>query len=400
MQKITTSYYDLGCDPELFFEKNGKIIPSEKVIPEQLWFLQEYNNPTNDVPLTQRKKYSGVVVQDGIQVELNPRASHCREILANDLRRLFTIIKKQLDKKENKGVKLNFEQVVKVSKATLNKSSSKCRTFGCMPSFNAYLPKEDNISRITVDPSVYLYRGGGGHIHIGLDNESLKKLKQDYAKAVKVFDIIVGNTCVIIDRHPLNVERRKNYGKAGEYRTPKYGLEYRTLSNFWLKDYRLFSLVTGLSRIAINFTTKSTEKNNYVDKLLSLVNEEDIINAINNNDKELALKNFNKVKAFIVGHLFEDDSGNPLTKKRLLLFEHFMSKPLNYWFKEDSLTQWTTKENHQIGGFERFLEDKVLKDYQKTYKNDYSMPQPVFVNNNYYGSTDSKFVGWDYGQRI
>ena len=79
-----------------------------------------------------------------------------------------------------------------------------------------------------------------------------KALHEDPLLAVKILDIVVGNTCVIMDRAPSQVERRKVYGRAGEYRLPAHGIEYRTLSNFWLRSYQLTHLVFSLARFAIN----------------------------------------------------------------------------------------------------------------------------------------------------
>src|SRR3546814_17499888 len=39
------------------------------------------------------------------------------------------------------------------------------------------------------------------------------------------------------------VKRRSMYGAAGAFRTKPYGVEYRVLSNAWLKDSKLMSWV-------------------------------------------------------------------------------------------------------------------------------------------------------------
>jgi len=105
---------------------------------------------------------------------------------------------------------------------------------------------------------------------------------------------VVGNTLVLLDRDESNITRRKNYGRAGEYRPKPYGLEYRVPSNFWLKHYVLWSLASGLMRNTIMHYRLKQTKN-----LLKRFDMKDIRNAINNNDYDLALQNFMKYAEFL-----------------------------------------------------------------------------------------------------
>lgn len=44
-------------------------------------------------------------------------------------------------------------------------------------------------------------------------------------------DLHLGVPSLVLDK---DTERRKLYGKAGAFRPKPYGVEYRTLSNFWI----------------------------------------------------------------------------------------------------------------------------------------------------------------------
>src|SRR5690606_27611941 len=72
-----------------------------------------------------------------------------------------------------------------------------------------------------------LLRTAGGHIHVGYDNPD----NAMSADIVLAMDVMLGVPSVLIDG---DTRRRQMYGKAGCFRFKEYGLEYRTLSNFWI----------------------------------------------------------------------------------------------------------------------------------------------------------------------
>lgn len=92
-------------------------------------------------------------------------------------------------------------------------------------------------------------RTTAGHIHLGaieLKDQSLVE------QTVKVLDLFLGVPSVLIDPER---ERRKLYGKAGCFRFGKsyVGLEYRSLSNFWLKSEELMGWVYDNTKLAVDF---------------------------------------------------------------------------------------------------------------------------------------------------
>lgn len=91
--------------------------------------------------------------------------------------------------------------------------------FGCEPDYNAWTGMENPKPQ----PAHPFMRSAGGHVHI--------ETKQDKDSVIRACDLFLGVPSVLMDS---GTERRKLYGKAGACRYKHYGVEYRTLSNFWI----------------------------------------------------------------------------------------------------------------------------------------------------------------------
>ena len=71
---------------------------------------------------------------------------------------------------------------------------------------------------------------------------------------IRMMDLFVGIPSLIIDHDPTSVKRRDLYGGAGTHRIKeKYGVEYRSLSNFWFKSPKLTRLIYKLTRFTYEF---------------------------------------------------------------------------------------------------------------------------------------------------
>lgn len=99
----------------------------------------------------------------------------------------------------------------------------KAHIFGCEPDYDAWELKI-NAKPKAPNPN---FRTCGGHIHVGLDVEDI----HDKIRLVKCMDTVLGLWSVIEDP---DKERKQLYGKAGAFRPKSYGVEYRTLSNYWI----------------------------------------------------------------------------------------------------------------------------------------------------------------------
>lgn len=326
----------LGADPELFLrDEKGAIVPSDVLIPED---------------------GLGGVVRDGVQAELHPGAFVCRASMGNQLKLIITGL---ADRARTKGLRLDFSQVIEIPKAQFDKLPMTSKLLGCMPSLNAY-----KVAPIRVNPNTYRKRSAAGHIHLGLSPLILENGKD--VLLVKLLDAILGNTCVMIDRDPQAAVRRRNYGRAGEYRRPKHGLEYRTLSNFWLRDYKLFSFVTAVARLAVNLVGPQNKE--LANKLLESVDQKKVVKAINQNDLELAKENWQIVRQFILDHSNAYSSGiYPLI---MPMFDHFLKKieeeGLDYWFPIDkTVKRWTESWEGHSWGWETFINGTVFTDMNR-----------------------------------
>lgn len=348
----------LGADPELFLldTRTNQIIGSEKVIPKE---------GTQDDPYNR-------VVRDGVQVEFNPCAATCRESVRHNLARCFTQLREVLNK--TKDIKPVFNVTVKVSQKEMNQLHPDSRIFGCKPSFNIYNEGTDKTSKIEVDPLTYLNRSAGGHIHMGrVAGYAENKLLDNPQRTIQMLDILVGNTCVLMDRDPGNKERRKVYGKAGEYRTPPHGLEYRTLSNFWLQSYPLASFVLGMTRFSLHLLAHSTKENPYEELILNTVDINDIRTAIDTNNKTLAMKNFRKIQRALLKFSKVDETDSqqytriPLNNKNIKDFHYFIKKGVKHWFPNDPMQNWdVNNKNHTLNlGWETFLMERVRPALKK-----------------------------------
>lgn len=128
-------------------------------------------------------------------------------------------------------------------------------TFGCSPDFDAY---NAGAPHPRVDPRALKTNGGewrfaGGHIHLGYSKEDVPPFV-----AAQFADLWLGLPSV---RHDKQGKRRELYGKAGRYRPTKYGIEYRTLSNFWLFDPGLLAQVASHAEaLAVYLSNTPTKK--------------------------------------------------------------------------------------------------------------------------------------------
>lgn len=104
--------------------------------------------------------------------------------------------------------------------------------FGCSPDFNAHKQGEawPVIKPESLSEDYGAWRFAGGHVHIGYESAA-----PDFVAAAFA-DVFLGLPSVSLDKQG---SRRALYGQAGRYRPTTYGVEYRSLSNFWIWDRRV-----------------------------------------------------------------------------------------------------------------------------------------------------------------
>lgn len=255
----------IGCDPELFLEKNNEIISAVGRIggsKHEPKFIDD------------EKKFS--IQEDNIMIEFNiPPCNNVIDFVNNI-----------------NYVKLHLEMVAKLQDCNLNFEASslikpiylkskQAKEFGCEPDFNVYTKSVNPTpnSRTTL-------RSCGGHIHIGYDNPS----QEITEKIIYAMDICLGLESLHLDP---DYKRRLLYGKAGCFRFKPYGVEYRTLSNFWIKNDNSISW-------AFNQTLKAIDliNNDQIDYLIQKYSD-DVKKTIDNNDKDYSLLLLKEINNFI-----------------------------------------------------------------------------------------------------
>lgn len=93
-------------------------------------------------------------------------------------------------------------------------------------------------------------RTAGGHVHLG--NKFLQDDMSCYF-VVRMLDLFLGLPSVFLDTDKSSVARRKLYGKAGRFRKPDHGVEYRSLGNFWVASPKLVGLIYDICEFTIDF---------------------------------------------------------------------------------------------------------------------------------------------------
>lgn len=249
----TVQNITLGCDPEMFLkDKDGKYISSIGLV-----------GGSKDKPKPISEK-GHAIQEDNVSVEFNiPPCS-----TADDFVKEISFVKDYINDTIAKPKGLLLACVSSALFSGDQLLADAALIFGCDPDLNAWTGATNEVNREGVDPSL---RVCGGHIHIGYDNPT----KETSMKIIQAMDLFLAIPSVLLDK---DTRRRQLYGKAGAFRFKKFGVEHRTLSNFWVDSPELI-------KWAFESTMKAIE---FVNIGGIVTNEDQIIKAINNCDVELA----------------------------------------------------------------------------------------------------------------
>lgn len=207
--KTIGSRVTIGADPEFFLSKDEFLtsaidrLGGSKTAPRQLgtrpgFFIQE----------------------DNVAGEFNiPPAKNAEEFSAS-LGYALDEISKEI---APMGCSITIQASALFPSGEL--TDPRAKHFGCDPDFNAWKQGVSNPKPSASNPRL---RSCGGHVHVGYPvSEGINKLR-----LIQLMDLYLGVPSVLMDE---DFDRRELYGKAGSFRHQVYGVEYRVLSNFWLK---------------------------------------------------------------------------------------------------------------------------------------------------------------------
>jgi hypothetical protein len=229
----------IGTDPEAFLFHNdmGKIIPACGLI-----------GGTKRKPLHYSKKLNkGFTVQeDNVLVEFNIPPAFSIDQWMDYMNTAMVGVQEYIASRGPYSLKFLSQHKFPNKDLQMDQAMA----FGCSPDFNAY----DNGAEFkSIDPhSLSDKQGGwrlsGGHIHVGYEAYVPAFVAAAFA------DYFIGMCTVGVDGQ----EKRRNlYGQPGRYRPTSYGIEYRTPSNYWLRDYNTMHAI-GSGALALGNYLQNT----------------------------------------------------------------------------------------------------------------------------------------------
>jgi hypothetical protein len=211
----------IGADPELFVRK-VEANPKKELVP-----ICGLVGGTKETPLPFAGGHKGYAYQeDGVAFEFNvpPRTAANEAHLT-----IVYVMEKTNALLQSKGLVPEFRSWYRFKESDLK--DPKAQIIGCSSDFTAYGANDEGERRVPFTaPDLGAYRFCGGHIHLGYPKQGADHIP-DYVVA-RFLDVFVGLPTLRADQQRF---RRPFYGKPGLYRPKSYGIEYRTLSNFWLR---------------------------------------------------------------------------------------------------------------------------------------------------------------------
>lgn len=274
-------HFTIGFDPEFMVKNKTGIVSAIPIVS---------GNKTDKTDLGNGFE----CFHDNVLLETNiPPANSKKDVLSNiksGISRIATFIKGDYEL---------------VAQASHDFSKEECehqdaKIVGCSVEFCAY-----EMAECTPPSFVGTKRSAGGHIHLGRSDfkdfvdfdatgncffkdgvDATGEVLIDTAskvEVIKLMDLFVGTSLVLIDKDPTSAARKTLYGKAGRLRPTPYGVEYRTPSNYWLSSPKLAELVFDLSMHALKIAESGEGES-----MLSQFDSDDIRKAIDENDTKLA----------------------------------------------------------------------------------------------------------------
>lgn len=211
----------VGADPELFMTKDGKFVSAHGAVPG------DKKNPF--------KVNKGAVQVDGMALEFNIDPAKDEKEFITNLQTVMGVLKEMVP-----GYELSAVPVADFDEAVMKAQPLEALELGCEPDFNAW---EGGAVNPRPNGEVN-FRTGAGHVHIGWGQDfdiNDPNHIEACCMVAKQLDYYLGLGSLLYDE--AGVKRRVMYGAPGCYRPKPYGVEYRVLSNAWLKDEKLMAWV-------------------------------------------------------------------------------------------------------------------------------------------------------------
>jgi hypothetical protein len=246
---------NFGTDPEVFVvDENESCIPPASLREDHGYeFLDE-------ITLVQEDDWK--IIEDGAATEINVDPSSDLGILYDRITRAIEGVRKFASDTFGLGVKVSPTVKFDTEKFWEGRGEEfrTCVMFGCDPDLDIY--SGEYSPEIAADEVPE--RFGGGHIHMQAPENDNDLFENTYYYTTRLMDILVGSTAVAIKRDSGDLiaeelKRLQYYGRPGKIRLQNYntgvkGIEYRTPSNFWIRDKESANLLLTLMNSVFNLT--------------------------------------------------------------------------------------------------------------------------------------------------
>lgn len=202
----------VGCDPEVFVKKNNQFVSAHGLIR---------GDKKNPFPVK-----DGAVQVDGMALEFNINPARSENEFVLSVQSVFDQMCKMVP-----DYQVVATPVAHFDEAYMKQQPKEALELGCDPDYNAWTGMAND--RPDGDRPM---RTASGHVHIGWSKgEDVRNPEHQYKAQLvgQQLDFFLGLGSLFYDD---DKERREMYGKGGAIRFKPYGVEYRTLSNAWLRS--------------------------------------------------------------------------------------------------------------------------------------------------------------------
>jgi hypothetical protein len=238
--KVIKEFYmfTIGADPEIFIREKqyGHYKSAVGLIGGSKWAPKPIDTEGH------------AILEDNVALEFNIKP-------ADTLQDFRSSIHKVLDHFRSILPEYILDTASAVSFPEEELQTQQAQEFGCEPDFDAWRQCV-NTKPHAEDENL---RSCGGHIHVG----SPIAVENPIA-VIRAMDLFLGVPSVVLDKGQL---RKELYGKAGCFRKKPYGVEYRTLSNFWIFQDSLIKWAYEGTQQALEFVDKGSviaPEDNYI----------------------------------------------------------------------------------------------------------------------------------------
>lgn len=203
----------IGSDPELFVTLNGQ--PSSAI---------GMVGGGKEDPVACE---GGALQEDNVLLEFNTDPTDDKDQFVDTMQ---TVLGQARKVAQGHGHEVAIDSSHDYTRDFLMGQPPKAMEFGCTPDFNCL----DGSMNPSPNPFTTL-RTAGGHVHIGWgeDAPNEESTSETQITVARMADYLLGAWSVL---HDTDMRRRELYGGAGAYRPKKYGVEYRVMSNFWVRE--------------------------------------------------------------------------------------------------------------------------------------------------------------------